>query len=648
MIGRATETQAVDGGSPDAPRTPVGRPVPSDADRALKARAGRTLRRYRNSNQDRPWDFRSRAGLAVFCVVMMFVLGAVYANFLTFSNFFTILLSATAVGIAGLGTMFLLISGNVDLSIGGQYALIGVIAGIAARDTGSTVLAVVTALGAGLILGYLNGRLVQLLRINPLIVTLGMGLLLTGLGFVFSNGYSIFGFPSSLMSIGQSHVWQIPTPVIIGAVVFVVCSVVLLRTVFGLRVYAMGGNTSATRLAGVNVGHYVTGLYALNGFLIGLVALLSIAQVGTSDPGVGTDFALLVLTAVILGGVSFGGGSGHPVGVFVGVFTIALLDAAVIFANVASYWQEVVQGGALLVALGADQVAAYGRRRAAARARTGERGVSTASDIRAEERLMEAEVRRAAPVAEGRPVLSCHGLTKYYGVVCAVRNVSLSFSSGEIVCLAGDNGAGKSTLIQMLSGAITPDEGSIEVDGAAVDIKDPGTARALGIATVYQNLALCPNLGVAENLVLGAEPRRTNWGLLSFRNDGRGLDIARDRLGSFGVVLDDYRRPVRLLSGGQAQSVAIARVVEPGIKIAVLDEPTAALGFRQSRGVRDLVRSLASQGTAVVVISHDVDTIMALADRIVVLRLGEVILEGTPMTITEESLVHAMAGYVRK
>ena len=115
---------------------------------------------------------------------------------------------------------------------------------------------------------------------------------------------------------------------------------------------------------------------------------------------------------------------------------------------------------------------------------------------------MEAEVRRAAPVAEGRPVLSCHGLTKYYGVVCAVRNVSLSFSSGEIVCLAGDNGAGKSTLIQMLSGAITPDEGSIEVDGAAVDIKDPGTARALGIATVYQNLTLCPNLGVAENLVL--------------------------------------------------------------------------------------------------------------------------------------------------
>ena len=249
------------------------------------------------------------------------------------------------------------------------------------------------------------------------------------------------------------------------------------------------------------MGHYVTGLYALNGFLIGLVALLSIAQVGTSDPGVGTDFALLVLTAVILGGVSFGGGSGHPAGVFVGVFTIALLDAAgILLANVASYWQEVVQGGALRLRSAPIRWRPTGEGERRREPGPGERGVAAASDIRAEERLMEAEVRRAAPVAEGRPVLSCHGLTKYYGVVCAVRNVSLSFSSGEIVCLAGDNGAGKSTLIQMLSGAITPDEGSIEVDGAAVEIQDPGTARALGIATVYQNLGLVPEPGRGREL----------------------------------------------------------------------------------------------------------------------------------------------------
>jgi ribose/xylose/arabinose/galactoside ABC-type transport system permease subunit/ABC-type branched-subunit amino acid transport system ATPase component len=613
-------------------------------------RGWRRLRALRGSGQDRPWDYRSRAGLALFCVLMTLVFGAVYAHFLSVSNFFTILLSATSVGIAGIGTMYLLISGNIDLSIGGQYALIGVVTAICARDTQSTLLSIVCALGLGALLGFMNGWLVQLLKINPLIVTLGVGLLLFGFGYVFSGGYSIYGFPSSLVAIGQNKLWQIPLPVLIGGVVFIVCSLVLLRTVFGLRVYALGGSSSASRLAGVNVGRYVTGLYTLNGFLIGLVSLLAIAQVGTGSPDVGTDFALQVLTAVILGGVAFTGGAGHPFGVFVGVYTIALLDAAVIFANVANYWQQVVQGAALLIALGMDQLSAYGRRRAAARARSSEPVVAV-TESESDIDLTAIEQKRQRPTAsvDGRePVLTCDGLTKYYGAVCAVRSVSLSLTPGEIVCLAGDNGAGKSTLIQMLSGAIRPDEGTIHVDGEPVELRSPADARRLGIATVYQNLALCQNLGSAENLVLGNEPRRTQWGFLSIRDDHKAVDLARTRMGAFGVRLDDYSRPVRLLSGGQAQSVAIARVVEPGVKIAVLDEPTAALGFRQSRGVRELVGRLADAGTAVVVISHDVDTILALADRIVVLRLGEVILEGTPATISEENLIHAMAGLVRK
>jgi ribose/xylose/arabinose/galactoside ABC-type transport system permease subunit/ABC-type branched-subunit amino acid transport system ATPase component len=661
MLTEQTTGTGALGTSSNVGESPQGR-----GKRGLVSGLVRRSRLFRRSNQDRPWDFRSRAGLALFCVVMMLVLGAVYDNFLTVSNFFTILLSASAVGIAGTGTMFLLISGNIDLSIGGQYSLIGIVAGICARDTQSTVLTVVTALAGGAILGYINGRLVRLLRINPLIVTLGMGLLLTGLGFVFSNGYSIYGFPSSLTVIGQGHLWQVPVPVIIGAVIFIVCGLLLLRTVFGLRVYAMGGNASATRLVGVNVARYLTSLYVLNGTLIGLVALLSIAQVGTSSPDVGTDFALLVLTAVVLGGVGFNGGSGHPFGVFVGVFTIALLDAAVIFANVASFWQEVVEGAALLIALGMDQLSAYGRQRAATRARghslednqvvsgarslvSGEEGPTSVpgADLGS---ALSPESRRLPqqPASDSRVVLACRGLTKYYGAVCAVQRVQLEVRAGEILCLAGDNGAGKSTLIQMLSGAIRPDSGAIEVEGATVELNDPATARARGITTVYQNLALCPNLGVAENLVLGTEPTRNQWGPLSWRNDKQAELLAAERLGALGVRLIDYRRPVRLLSGGQAQAVAIARVVEPGVKVAVLDEPTAALGFRQSRSVRDLVRARAARGTAVIVISHDVDNVMMLADRIVVLRLGEVILEGTPSTISEEMLIHAMAGYVPK
>jgi ribose/xylose/arabinose/galactoside ABC-type transport system permease subunit/ABC-type branched-subunit amino acid transport system ATPase component len=573
----------------------------------------------------------------------MLYLGARYSGFLSVDNFFVTLLSVTSIGIAGLGQMMLLISGNVDLSIGGQYAFISVLTGFAARDDG-TVVAITVAIGAGLILGYVNGRLVRLLRISPLIVTLGVGTVLAGLAFVVSNGVSTSGFPASFTDIGQSHVGKVPVPVIIGAVVFLIGSVVLLRTVVGLRIYAIGGGKEATELAGVRVDRYVTGLYTFNGALLGLVALLATAQVGSASPQVGGGFELQVLTAVILGGVAFNGGAGHPFGVFVGVFTIGVLNAGVVFAGVASYWQQVVQGGALLLALGADQFTSY-RRRVAARNRrepAGHAAVATSAP--------PAEgAARTTPAVErvrGDVVLSCRDLTKFYGAVCAVRGFDLSVRAGEIVCLAGDNGAGKTTAIKMLSGAIQSDGGSIAIEGDEVEVSDPKAARELGIRTVYQDLALCQNLGAAENLSLGNEARRGGWGAMSWRDDKAALQDAKQRLSRLRVDLADYRRPVRLLSGGQRQSVAIARVVEPGVKAVILDEPTAALGMRQSKSTLDLIRTLAEQGVGIIVISHDVETVMSIADRIVVMRQGETILEGTPGDINEETLIHAMAGYV--
>jgi ribose transport system permease protein/ribose transport system ATP-binding protein len=459
-----------------------------------------------------------------------------------------------------------------------------------------------------------------------------------------SNGVSTSGFPASFTDIGQSHLGKVPLPVIIGAVVFLIGSVVLLRTVAGLRIYAIGGGPQATELAGVRVDRYVTGLYTFNGALLGLVALLATAQVGSASPQVGGGFELQVLTAVILGGVAFNGGAGHPFGVFVGVFTIGVLNAGVIFAGVASYWQQVVQGGALLLALGADQFTSY-RRQAAARNRR-EPASRAAAATSAPPPDQEASATPAAERVRGDVVLSCRGLTKFYGAVSAVHDFDLSVRAGEIVCLAGDNGAGKTTAIKMLSGALQPDGGTIDIEGNEVDVTDPKAARELGLRTVYQDLALCQNLGAAENLSLGNEPRRGGWGGLSWRDDRAALEDARRRLSRLRVDLDDYRRPVRLLSGGQRQSVAIARVVEPGVKAVILDEPTAALGMRQSKSTMDLIRSLADQGVGIIVISHDVETVMSIADRIIVMRQGETILEGASIDITEEALIHAMAGYI--
>jgi ABC-type sugar transport system ATPase subunit len=235
-------------------------------------------------------------------------------------------------------------------------------------------------------------------------------------------------------------------------------------------------------------------------------------------------------------------------------------------------------------------------------------------------------------------------MTKRYGALLAVDHVDLEISSGEIVCLIGDNGAGKSSLIKMLSGAIEPDEGEIRLDGARVAFSTPKAAQDAGIKTVYQDLALCPNLSVAHNFVLGHEPVRRVLGFLPFRDDAAAEERAERYLANLGIRLSSYRTVVRMLSGGQRQSLAIARSVEEAPLVAILDEPTAALGVTQTQNVLDLVKAVALRGTAVILISHDVQTVMALADRIVVLRLGEVVHDGPVAALGKLELLELMAG----
>jgi ABC-type sugar transport system ATPase subunit len=292
------------------------------------------------------------------------------------------------------------------------------------------------------------------------------------------------------------------------------------------------------------------------------------------------------------------------------------------------------------VALGADQWTAYRR----AQKRTAAQVGTTADAEEGDPSVAPAEAH-SPPSASDEVVVACEGLTKYFGSVRAVQDVGFAVRAGEIVCLIGDNGAGKSTVIRMLSGATRPDAGAIVVKGKPVEFDGPGDAQAYGIATAYQDLALCPNLGVAENLVLGREPRKTNWGIFSWRDDAAGEVEARKRLAALNIVLGDYRRPVNLLSGGQRQSVAIARAAQNGSTLVILDEPTAALGIRQTRSVVALVRTLSRSGVGVIVITHDIDIAFDLADRFVVLRLGQLVFDGPAASIEQGQLIHLMAGY---
>jgi D-xylose transport system ATP-binding protein len=221
------------------------------------------------------------------------------------------------------------------------------------------------------------------------------------------------------------------------------------------------------------------------------------------------------------------------------------------------------------------------------------------------------------------PLLALHGVRKRFGGVTALRGVDLDIRAGEVVALVGDNGAGKSTLVKTISGALRADEGAFLVEGHSVLLGSPHAAAALGIATVYQDLALCENLDVVANLFLGGElGRRPFVGPLRRLCEPEMERRTRQTLAELGASVRNLRRSVAALSGGQRQAVAVARALLWGSKLVILDEPTAALGVKQTAQVLDLVRRLAARDQAVLLVSHNLPDVFAVAERIVVLRLG--------------------------
>ena len=223
------------------------------------------------------------------------------------------------------------------------------------------------------------------------------------------------------------------------------------------------------------------------------------------------------------------------------------------------------------------------------------------------------------------PILAAQGLTKRYGKVTALDNCDFELLPGEILAVIGDNGAGKSTLIKAMSGAVIPDAGSVSLDGKTVNFQSPIDAREAGIETVYQTLAMSPALSIADNMFMGREIRKPGWrGQLLRQLDRRKMEeIAREKLSELGLMtIQNINQAVETLSGGQRQGVAVARAAAFGSKVIILDEPTAALGVKESRRVLELILDVKSRGIPIILISHNMPHVFEVADRIHVHRLG--------------------------
>ena len=239
---------------------------------------------------------------------------------------------------------------------------------------------------------------------------------------------------------------------------------------------------------------------------------------------------------------------------------------------------------------------------------------------------------------EDTPLLELRGLSKAFGAVQALNTVDFTVPAGKVTALAGDNGAGKSVLIKTVSGLWAPSGGQIMWEGTPVHLHSPNDAEALGITTIYQDLALCDNLDIVQNMFLGHEKMRRH--LL----DETSMELAaRQTLADLHVTtVRSIRQPVKSLSGGQRQSVAVAKAVLQAAKLVIMDEPTAALGVAQTRMVLDLIKRLSDQGTAVLVVSHNLNDVFEVADQISILYLGRMVASGPVEHFDREIVVDYM------
>jgi fructose transport system ATP-binding protein len=246
-----------------------------------------------------------------------------------------------------------------------------------------------------------------------------------------------------------------------------------------------------------------------------------------------------------------------------------------------------------------------------------------------------------------QPILQARGLMKRYGTVVALDQADFDLYPGEILGVIGDNGAGKSTLIKALSGAVIPDHGDISLDGKPIHFRSPQDARAAGIETVYQNLALSPALSIADNMFLGREMRKAGplGSILRLVDRAAMQKFAREKLSELGLMtIQNINQPVESLSGGQRQGVAVARAAAFGSKVVIMDEPTAALGVKESRRVLELIRDVRRRGMPIILISHNMPHVFEVCDRIHIHRLGKRLCVINPKEFTMSDAVAFMTG----
>src|SRR5580704_846187 len=610
-------------------------------------------------------------GLFVALVLLSLYFSVATGSFFTRSNILVVLEQISVLGIVAVPGAMLLDSGNLDLSVGSLAGLSAATFGEFDKIFGWPVwLAALGALAVGAAWGTMNGILISYLGFSPVIVTLGGFAGAAGLAQTITSDSTRSAFGTGFDFLGNGTLGGIPVMVLIFFAVFLVGAFVWYETGTGRHLIAIGANKDAATALGVASKRLPCVIYILSGTAAALGGLIITAQLDGASVQIGVGLELQVLTAILLGGVAFNGGRGSLWGTLAGILFIGVLDDGLILINVGPYVADLAVGAALVVAAALDVL--YQRlervpvaESAEAEALETDKTAAPAAGPPAGQvpdglagagpdmNGSSAEAGRDGPVPAGgqghrAPALEVSDITKRYGPVVALRGVSLALDRGEVLGLVGDNGAGKSTLISIISGVTRPDSGEIRLDGKPWSEGGVRTIREAGIETVFQNLALVPTLSIAENMFLGRElhgPGRLAAAVrrIDKRRMRREVEGAFARLG---LRMPPVTAKAGALSGGQRQAVAVARAVLWGSRVVIMDEPAAALGVQQTEAVLALIGRLKAEGVATLLVSHNMEHVLRVADRVAVFRLGRKIadLDQRAQPVTGMHLVGLITG----
>ena len=546
--------------------------------------------------------------------------------FLTQDNGINVASLAAQYGIVAVGVTVLMIAGHFDLSVGTIVGLTGWAMYYFGNVLGlPPILTILCTLGFGTLLGAINGVIQVRTGLPSFIITLATSLVYRGVLTMNTSGFPVVvKFPASYaQAIAGKHLFGYRMSLLWFLVVAVLATLFLLRTRMGNWAFAIGQNPTAAKNLGVPVARTTVTLFALSGFTSGIAGVVVAVQYFSIDANRGVGWELIAIAMTVIGGTLLTGGYGSVLGTVLGAFMYAMVNAGLLLIGLQGYWVNIFLGIVVLVAVLINRVVID--RFVMSPDRTAlEQPIIVGPPARADatEAARTDATQRGAGMAA--PVVALRDVTMTFQSVTALRNISIDAHAGKVLALLGDNGAGKSTLIKVLSGVYQPTSGKVEVDGRAVTLHSAHDARAAGISTVFQDLAVCDLMSIARNMVLGNEPLK-RFGPLRIYDAKKADRVTTDALAALGV---DLRRrlsdPAGTLSGGQKQAVAIARAIVYGSRCLILDEPTAALAVRQTQQVLDQVRRARDAGQAVILIMHNLQQAMSVADEVVVLARGRV------------------------